>query len=108
MALFHGNGFFFVNDLINESDADGFLKEIVPVLFAHPSIHLLGLSALGLVTLYLHYEAKKILLSLTILVLIDAILAFTIGGLLPGALLTVPVLCFVIAVIRINRNLARS
>ena len=108
MALFHGSGFFFVSDLMNESNADGFLKEIVPVLFAHPSIHLLGLSALGLVTLYLRYEAKKILLLLTILVLADAILAFAIGGLIPGILLTIPVLCFAIAAIKINRNLASS
>ncbi len=103
MAIFHGSGYFFVSDSIKESNADGFLKEIVPVLFAHPSIHLFGLSALGILTLYLKYEAKKILLLLTVLVIIDAILAFSIGGLIPGLLLTIPVVCFSIAGFNINK-----
>ena len=97
MAIFHGSGIFYVSDLINKSNTDEFLKEIVPVLFAHPSIHLIGLSALGFVSLYLKQDAKKVLYLLTVLVLIDTILAFLIGGLIPGIILTVPVLCFSIA-----------
>jgi len=108
MALFHGSGFFYVRDLINESNAEGFLKEIVPILFAHPSIHLFGLSALGIVTLYLKYDATKILFLLTILVIIDTILAFTIGGLIPGLILTVPAVCFSIAGFNMNQNSASS
>ncbi|MEP0264639.1 hypothetical protein [Dokdonia sp.] len=108
MAIFHGSGFFYVSDLINESNAEGFLKEIVPVLFAHPSIHLIGLAALGITTLYLKYEAKKIIFLLTILVTIDTILAFSIGGLIPGCILTIPVVCFLIAGFNMNQNSASS
>jgi hypothetical protein len=108
MAMFHGSGFFYVSDLMNESNAEGFLKEIVPVLFAHPSIHLIGLGALGIVTLYLKYEAKKVLFLLTILVVIDAVLAFNVGGLIPGCILTIPVVCFLIAGFNINQNSVSS
>ncbi|MDC8004846.1 hypothetical protein POV27_12360 [Aureisphaera galaxeae] len=97
MAVFHGSGFFYVSDLIDNSNADGLLKEIVPVLFAHPSIHLIGLAALGIFTLFLTYDARKILYLLTALVLIDTILAFMVGGPIPGSILSVPVLCFAIA-----------
>ncbi|WP_350293988.1 hypothetical protein [uncultured Croceitalea sp.] len=104
MAFFHGSGFFYVSDLINESNAEGLLKEIVPVLFAHPSIHLMGLSALGILSLYLKYEAKKVLLLLTVLVIIDAILAFAVGGLIPGLILSIPVVCFLMARFNISQN----
>lgn len=106
MATFHASGFFYVSDSINKLNAEGFLKEIVPVLFAHPSIHLIGLAALGVLTLYLKYEAKKILLLLTIMVIIDTILAFNIGGLIPGLILTLPFICFSIAVFNMNQNSA--
>ena len=104
MAMFHGSGIFYVNDLINESNAEGFLKEIVPVLFAHPSIHLFGLAALGIMSLYLKLEARKILFLLTILVLKDTTLAFIVGGLIPDFILTAPIVCFSIARFKINQN----
>ena len=63
MAIFHGSGLFYVSDLMNESNAEVFLKEIIPVLFAHPSIHLIGLTALGITTLYLKYDSKKNLIT---------------------------------------------
>jgi len=102
MALFHGSGLFYITDLINKSNTNEFLKEIFPVLFAHPSIHLIGLSVFGIVTLYLNQDAKKILYLLTALVLIDSILAFTVGGIFPGLLLSIPVLCFAFAALKIK------
>lgn len=108
MAMFHGSGYFYITDLINESNANGFLKEIVPVLFAHPSIHLIGLAALGFISLYLKYETKKILFLLTILVLADTILAFIVGGLIPGFILAIPAACFSIAQFNIHQNFASS
>ena len=108
MAIFHGSGIFYVSDLVNKSNTDEFLREIIPVLFAHPSIHLIGLSALGFVSLYLKQDAKKILYLLTILVLIDTVLAFLIGGPIPGIILTVPVLCFSFATFITYPNAASS
>jgi len=108
MGIFHGSCIFYVSELMNDSNAEEFLKEIMPVLFAHPSIHLIGLAALGILTLYLKYEAKKILFLLTILIIIDTILAFTVGGLIPGFILSVPAVCFSIAAFSIPISLANS
>ncbi len=96
MAIFHGSGFNYVRSTINESNAEEFLKEIVPVLFAHPSIHLIGLAAFGMLCLFLKQEAAKILMLLSFIVLTDAFLAFYLGGILPGVLLMIPTFSFAI------------
>jgi hypothetical protein len=97
MGIFHGSGFFYVKELITQSNAEGFLKDIVPVLFAHPSIHLIGLAAFGILAISLGKESKKVLWLLSILIIIDALLAFYLGGLIPGVLLLAAALCFIIA-----------
>jgi hypothetical protein len=97
MAIFHGSGFFYVKELITQSNAEGFLKDIVPVLFAHPSIHLIGLAAFGILALSLGKEAKKVLWLLSLFIIVDALLAFYLGGILPGFLLIAPALCFIMA-----------
>lgn len=94
MALLHGSGFSYVTEAITESSSEEFLKEIVPVLFAHPSIHLLGLTAFGVLALFMRHEAKKVLLLLSFLVIADALLAFYLGATPPGILLTIAALCF--------------
>ncbi len=97
MALFHGSGYFYVTNAITASNSEDFLKDIVPVLFAHPTIHLLGLAALGFLALSFSTDAKKLLTSLSILVFIDALLAFYLGGWIPGILLTIISICFIMA-----------
>jgi len=97
MAMFHGSGLFYVKESIDQSNAEGFLKEIVPVLFAHPSLHLIGLSAFGFLALSLNYEIKKVLTLISALVTVDALLAFYLGGILPGILLLIAALCFILA-----------
>lgn len=104
MAVFHGSGFVYVSDAISKSNSEDFLKEIVPVLFAHPSIHLIGLASFGFLTLFLQYDAKKILFLLSAFVFIDGILAFYLGGIIPGALLSASALCFSIAGFKIDQN----
>jgi len=94
MALLHGSGLVYVSSAIAESNAEDFLKDIVPVLFAHPSIHLIGLAAFGILTLFLSHEGKKVLWLLAVPVIIDAALAFYLGGIVPGILLTIAALCF--------------
>lgn len=97
MGAFHGSGFFFVSEAISKSNAEDFLKDIVPALFAHPSIHLFGIAGLGAFTLFLTQDFRKLTWAITILVFIDALLGFYLGGPIPGVLLTIAALCFFIA-----------
>ena len=97
MAAFHGLGFSYIKHEIYSTNAEGFLKEIVPVLFLHPSIHLIGLAALGALTLYLNNISSKVQFLLAVLVMIDAGLAFYLGTLMPGILLTTAALLFFVA-----------
>lgn len=87
MSLFHGSGIYYVTDLIEQSNSESFVKEIFPILFAHPSIQLLGLAGLGILTLFMRYEAGKIRFFIAIMVLIDSLLAFYLGATIPGILL---------------------
>jgi len=87
MSLLHGSGIGYVNNLMQESNAEDFLKEIFPVLFAHPSIQLLGLAALGVLTLFMKHETEKVLLFITILIAVNCGLAFYLGATIPGILL---------------------
>lgn len=97
MAAFHGSGINYVNGLIAESNADDLLKDIVPVLFAHPSIHLIGLALMGVLTLFMQYEQRKVLYAISLLIFMDAALAFYLGGILPGVLLSLAALSFIFA-----------
>ncbi len=94
MAGFHGSGYSYIDQTISASNAPGFLKQIVPALFVHPSIHLLGLTAFGVLPIFQSNGARGVLVILTILVLVDATLAFSLGGMLPGALLSIAAICF--------------
>lgn len=87
MALFHGSGMNYVSDLMQRSNSESFLKEIFPVLFAHPSLHLFGLASLGIVTLFMKHEIEKILFFIAFMVCIDSLLAFFLGAVVPGILL---------------------
>lgn len=97
MGVFHGSGFFFVSEAIQESNAEEFLKDIVPALFAHPSIHLIGLAALGILSLFLKHDMRKLTWAIAVLVFLDALLGFYLGGMIPGVLLSVAALCFVVS-----------
>ena len=87
MAVFHWSGIDYVNNLIQQSNAEPFIKDIFPVLFAHPTIQLLGLSGLGILTLFMKDDGKKILFFISVLVLIDSFLAFYLDAAIPGILL---------------------
>lgn len=97
MAGFHGSGFWYVRKSIQSSDASGFLKDIVPALFAHPSFHLLALAAFGVLALFQAQSARPILYLVALLVLGDGILGFVLGGLVPGLLLVGAATCFGVA-----------
>ncbi len=97
MAIFHGSGFSYINKAIIQSNTAEFLKDIVPVLFAHPSFHLIGLAAFGVLALFLGRESKKVLVLLSLIVIADGLLAFYLGGVIPGILLVSAALCFTVA-----------
>ena len=94
MALFHGSGIYYATDLIEKSNSASLIKEIFPVLFVHPSIQLLGLAALGLLTLFMKHEARKVLFFIAIMVVLDSLIAFYLGATLPGILLVISSSCF--------------
>lgn len=96
MALFHGSGINYVSDLMQQSNTASFLKEMTPILFAHPSIHLLGLSMLGIMTMNMGKEIRKVLYAIIALIVVDALVAFYLGAMIPGALLLVAAICFLI------------
>ena len=100
MALFHGSGFFYISESIETSNAEGFLKDIVPLLFVHPSLHLIALASLGFLTLVLTSDAGKVLRTLSIIVIVDALLAFYLGAWLPGVLLTLSTLFYALASVK--------
>jgi len=103
MAIFHGSGIFYVSEAIAVSNSEIFLKDIVPVLFIHSSIHLLGLASFGVLALFLQQEVKKVLIMLSILSLIDALLAFYLGAIFPGVLIMIPTFCFCLAFFLIKK-----
>jgi len=96
MGLFHGSGFFYVNEAIQESNAEEFLKDIVPALFAHPSIHLIGLAAFGILAVFLEQDLRKVTWLLALLIVLDAFLAFYLGGIRAGILLLAAASCFIL------------
>ncbi len=102
MAVFHGSGYSYVASAIGESDAENFLKQIVPVLFAHPSIHLIELAAFGILAMFLGPAASKVLTLLAALIMVDGALAFYLGGILPGILLFGAALSFIVASVKIR------
>lgn len=100
MAVFHGSGYAFVSNAIAASNAPGFLKHIVPALFAHASIHLIGLAAFGILALFLVQGARSVIALITVIVVADAVLAFYLGGVFAGAALLTAALCFVLAAVQ--------
>ncbi len=104
MALFHGSGFAYVSEAIISSNAEEFLKDIVPILFAHPSIHLISLSAFGILIIFLDHHYKKISTLLSVIIMIDAGLAFYLGGIIPGALLTIAAACFILVSLEVIKR----
>ncbi len=97
MALFHGSGFGYVVDKMNQSNAPSFLKEIMPVVFLQPSIHLLCLASFAGIAIFLKGNMFPILLLVVIFVGINLILAIYLKAYFPGAILFLSLSCFLLA-----------
>lgn len=102
MAAFHGSGYAFVKGAMSDSNAPDFLKQIVPVLFVHPSFHLASFAIFGIVGLALERGARLLWNTLAAVILVDAILGFILGGVIPGLLLTSAALLFVVAAFKVG------
>lgn len=100
IAIFHGSGFNYVNDLVLSSDVSELIKRIFPVLFILPSIQLLGLATFGFMATSMKNQANKILIPLAILVLVNAALSFYLDALIPGFILVLPSFLFAIVAYR--------
>lgn len=96
LGIFHGSGIIYVTEIIAQSNTEDFIKEIFPVLFAHPSFHLLGLAALGVLTLSMKHEARKIKLFISAFVMVDSLFAFYLGALIPGIVLLLTASLFLV------------
>lgn len=97
MAGFHGSGLSYIKGVMDDSNAKDFLKEIMPVLFAHPSLHLAVLAIFGFFAPSFKEGANNVLLLIAVLVLVDSLLAFYLAAILPGILLLTAGLAFFMA-----------
>jgi len=103
MGIFHGSGINYVNGLVQESDVPQLVKQVFPVLFILPSIQLIGLGVFGLLA-YKQPINPGVLLTLSVLVMVDAILAFWLNALFPGIVLLLPSLLYLIAARSVSKN----
>ncbi len=100
MGLFHGSGYSFVVDTMNQSNSESFIKDVFPVLFLHPSIHLLGMAALALFTLFMKHDQRKVLRILSLIILFSVLASFYLSAWLPGILLLLAVGCLAMASVK--------
>ncbi len=98
MAIFHGSGFAFVMDKMNQSNASPFLKEIMPVLFLLPSVHLVCLASLGGISIFLGDRSRPVLVLVIIFSGINMVFALYLGAYIPSILLLLAIGCFLLAI----------
>ena len=99
MGLFHGSGLNWISGEISKSNAEPFLKEVFPVLFAHVSIHLLGMAILGLSLIWFHKAARVVSIFIAAMVMANVVFAFYLGASPPGVLLLCAAICFVLVAV---------
>ncbi|MEM1338875.1 MAG: hypothetical protein AAF634_10850 [Bacteroidota bacterium] len=97
LALFHGSGFVFVVDKMNQSNAASFLKEIMPVLFLQPSINLLSLACFAGITIFLKERGFPVLVLVCIFSGINLVFALYLEAYVPGAIMFMALACFLLA-----------
>jgi len=107
-AWLHGSGYAQVSDAISESNASGFLKHVVPGLWAHFSIHLVILAAFGFVLAFSRHRARVLLALLAVAAAVDAAWAYLLAGFFVGVILPIAAaLCFACAALVPDRSSKR-
>lgn len=96
IGVFHGSGINYLGEMVQASDVAPIVRKIFPVLFILPSLQLIGLALIGLVARRKPIN-HQVFFVLFILVLIDAMLAFWLGALIPGIILALPALIYLLA-----------
>ncbi|MEO1715177.1 MAG: hypothetical protein AAFU60_17755 [Bacteroidota bacterium] len=87
MAVFHGSGLPYVNEIMMESNAASFLKDIFPILFVQPSLHLLTLAAFAGLGVFFIPDGRRVLKLTALAILVDAILALVLQAWIPAGML---------------------
>jgi len=100
IGIFHASGISYVNSLVQNSDVTNLVKSIFPILFILPTIQLFGFAIFGLIASYMGQHANKVLIPLSILILIDAMLAFYLNAIIPGLILALPSAIFFFVALR--------
>lgn len=87
MAAFHGSGLRYVNGIMSESNAAAFIKDIFPILFLQPSLHLLTLAAFAVLGLFFMPDGRRVLQLTALAILVDAVLALVLQAWIPAGML---------------------
>lgn len=96
IGIFHGSGINYINGLVQNSDVSQLVKNVFPILFILPSFQLIGLGTIGLFAIKKPINCN-ILLTLSVLVMIDSIFAFWLNAIIPGFILLAPSLIYLVA-----------
>ena len=108
-AVLHGSGYFQVSDAISKSNASAFLKDVVPGLWAHFSIHLVILAAFGIVLAFSRHRTRALTALLALAAAADAAWAFSLAGFFVGVALPIAAaLCFAVAALAPNQSIQRT
>ena len=92
-AALHISGFSYVTEKMQASNAASFLKEIMPMLFAVPTVHLVSLATFGILSTYLKSNNNLLLAPVVIFVGINGVFAFYLAAYLPGAIMALSCAC---------------
>lgn len=87
MAALHASGYSYITESLLESDAPDFLKNILPTLFLYPSVVMIALVIFALSALQKKEAASFIFAAISLVLLINTVLGFVLGGLIPGGVL---------------------
>lgn len=95
IGILHGSGIDFINNLVQSSNVSAIVKRIFPVLYILPSIQLIGFAVFGIIATYMIKQANKIFIALSILILMDSLLAFYLHAIAAGLILIIPACLFI-------------
>ena len=97
-AGLHISGFCYVTEKMDASNAPLFLKEVMPVLFVLPSLHLICLTWVALLSIYAKGNFRLLLLPVIVFVFINMVFAFYLAAFLPAGVMAASGACYLLAV----------
>ncbi|MEL7023553.1 MAG: hypothetical protein AAGL69_07360 [Pseudomonadota bacterium] len=88
-AALHASGYSWIAESIQESDLSDFLKSILPSLFLYPSILMIVLAVAATLALRWPAVATGVWGVVCVIVALNSLLGFILGGPVPGLVLLV-------------------